>query len=65
MVMGIGLTREHFARDMIAAGEVVRLLDMQTATPPHAYYAVYEKQVTERPEVVAFLQWMKATFRSD
>lgn len=61
---GVGLTREHFARDMIAAGDVVRLLDMQTGTPPHSYYAVYEKQVIERPEVVAFLQWMQATFRS-
>ncbi len=59
---GVGLTREHFARDMLAAGEIVRLFDMQTATPPHAYYMVYEKAATERPEVVALLQWMQATF---
>ena len=45
---GVGLTREHFARDKIDAGEIVRLFDMQTATPPHAYYVVYEKQVAER-----------------
>ncbi len=61
---GIGLTREHFARELLDSGEVVRLFDMQTATPPHVYYMVYEKQVTERPEVVAFLQWMQTTFRS-
>ena len=61
---GVGLTREHFARDMIAAGEIVRLFDMQMASPPHAYYVVYEKQVSERPEVVAFLQWMQQTFRN-
>lgn len=61
---GVGLTREHFARNMIAAGEIVRLFDMQMASPPHAYYVVYEKQVSERPEVVAFLQWMQQTFRN-
>lgn len=61
---GVGLTREHFARDMIAAGEIVRLFEMQMASPPHAYFVVYEKQVSERPEVVAFLQWMQATFRN-
>ena len=59
---GVGLTREHFARDMIASGEIVRLFDMKTATPPHAYYVVYEKQVTERPEVVTFLQWLHESF---
>ncbi len=59
---GVGLTREHFARDMIARGEIVRLFDMKTATPPHAYYVVYEKQVTERPEVVTFLEWLQETF---
>ena len=59
---GIGLTREHFARELLDSGEIVRLFDMQTATPPHAYYVVYEKQTTERPEVDTFLQWMKATF---
>jgi DNA-binding transcriptional LysR family regulator len=59
---GIGLTREHFARELLDSGEIIRLFDMQTATPPHAYYVVYEKQATERPEVDTFLQWMKATF---
>ena len=61
---GVGLTREHFAREMLARGEIVRLFDMKTATPPHAYYLVYEKQVTERPEVVTFLEWMQETFRN-
>lgn len=62
---GVGLTREHFAREKIDAGEIVRLFDMQTGSPPHAYYVVYEKQVTERPEVAAFLAWMQATFRNN
>lgn len=60
---GVGLTREHFARDMIARGDVVRLFDRQLATPPHAYYVVYEKQVRERPEVEVFLDWMKNVLR--
>jgi LysR family glycine cleavage system transcriptional activator len=60
---GIGLTREHFARELLDSGEIVRLFDMQTATPPHAYYVVYEKQAAERPEVAAFLQWAQASFR--
>jgi DNA-binding transcriptional LysR family regulator len=60
---GIGLTREHFARELLDSGEIVRLFDMQTATPPHAYYVAYEKQAAERPEVAAFLQWAQASFR--
>jgi len=46
--------------------EIVAALraDMQMASPPHAYFVVYEKQVSERPEVVAFLQWMQQTFRN-
>jgi DNA-binding transcriptional LysR family regulator len=61
---GVGLTREHFARDMIAAGEIVRLFDMQMASPPHAYYVVYEKQARERGEVALFIEWMRTTFGS-
>ena len=61
---GVGLTREHFARDMIAAGQIVRLFDMQMASPPHAYYLVYEKPVRDRPEVASFIDWMQDTFRN-
>ncbi len=61
---GVGLAREHFARELIKAGELVRLFDVQMSSPPHAYYAVYEKPVLERPEVTLFLQWMRDTFKS-
>jgi DNA-binding transcriptional LysR family regulator len=61
---GVGLAREHFARELIDAGELVRLFDVQMSSPPHAYYAVYEKPVLERPEVAVFLQWMRDTFKS-
>jgi DNA-binding transcriptional LysR family regulator len=59
---GVGLAREHFARELIDAGELVCLFDAQMSSPPHAYYAVYEKAVLERPEVEVFLQWMRDTF---
>lgn len=61
---GVGLARAHFARELIEAGELVRLFDVQMSSPPHAYYAVYEKPVLDRPEVAVFLQWMRDTFRS-
>jgi DNA-binding transcriptional LysR family regulator len=61
---GVGLTRQHFAQDMIARGEVVRLFDVLLATPPHAYYIVYERQVRERPEVAALIDWLLLTFKN-
>jgi LysR family glycine cleavage system transcriptional activator len=59
---GIGLTRQHFARDMLASGEIVRLFDVQLASPPHSYYMAYEKAATSRPEVRIFIEWLRATF---
>jgi LysR family glycine cleavage system transcriptional activator len=61
---GIGLTRSHFAQAALAAGDVVRLFDVELASPPHAYYMVYEKPARERGEVTLFIDWMKATFRN-
>jgi DNA-binding transcriptional LysR family regulator len=61
---GIGLTRSHFAQEALAAGDVVRLFDVELASPPHAYYMVYEKPARERGEVTLFIDWMKATFRN-
>ena len=49
---------------VIAVLKVCHRLNVQIATPPHAYYVVYEKQAAERPEVAAFLQWTQATFSS-
>jgi LysR family transcriptional regulator, glycine cleavage system transcriptional activator len=61
---GIGLTRRHFAEEALARGDVVRLFDVELASPPHAYYMVYEKPARERSEVALFIDWMKATFRN-
>lgn len=60
---GVGLTRQHFAQDMIDKGEVVQLFDTRVATPPHAYYLVHEAQPSLRPEVQLFIDWMQTTFR--
>ncbi len=59
---GVGLTRQHFAQEMIGKGEIVRLFDVQLVTPPHAYYLVYERPVRERPEVALFIDWLQTTF---
>ncbi|RJG07137.1 LysR family transcriptional regulator [Noviherbaspirillum cavernae] len=61
---GVGLTRKHFAQEMIASGEVVQLFDVCLATPPHAYYVVYEEPPRERPEVRLFLDWLMAAFQN-
>jgi DNA-binding transcriptional LysR family regulator len=61
---GVGLTRAHFARELLASGEIVRLFDVQLTTPPHAYYMVYEQAALQRPEVAAFAQWLKAAFQA-
>lgn len=59
---GVGLTRLHFAQDMLSSGEIVQLFDICLTTPPHAYYVVYERPARERPEVSAFIDWLLTTF---
>jgi LysR family transcriptional regulator, glycine cleavage system transcriptional activator len=60
---GVGLTRQHFAEELLARGDIVELFDVRLRTPPHAYYVVYEKQVRERPEVDVFIAWMQNAFK--
>lgn len=62
---GVGLTRQHFAQELIAKGEVVRLFDTQLATPPHAYYLVHEAQAIMRSEVQLFMAWMQKTYQHE
>ncbi|MDO8299814.1 LysR substrate-binding domain-containing protein [Lacisediminimonas sp.] len=61
---GVGLTRDYFARDMLASGEVVRLFDLQLTSPPHVYYMVYRPGSTERPQVAQLIDWMRSVFRN-
>ncbi|HJV75871.1 MAG TPA: LysR substrate-binding domain-containing protein [Noviherbaspirillum sp.] len=60
---GVALTRKHFVQELLASGEIVHLFeDIQLKKPPHAYYVVYEQQAPERPEVAAFIDWLRLTF---
>lgn len=59
---GVGLTRQHFAEELLAHGEIVELFNVRLRTPPHAYYLVYEQQVRERPEIDLFINWMHEAF---
>lgn len=61
---GVGLTRRGFAKDLLDSGAVVRLFDVQLSSPPHGYYLVYERQVRDRPEVLAMIEWLEQTFRN-
>jgi len=61
---GVGLTRQHFAREMIDSGAVVQLFDIRLTAPAHAYYVVYEQNVRARPEVTLFTDWLLDTFRA-
>ncbi len=61
---GVGLTRQHFAEELLARGDIVELFDVRLRTPPHAYYVVYERQTRERPEVDAFIAWMQNAFKN-
>jgi LysR family glycine cleavage system transcriptional activator len=60
---GVGLTRQHFAQELIDKGEVIRLFDTQLASPPHAYYLVHEAQAAIRDEVKLLLDWMQKTYQ--
>eukprot|EP01037_Dinobryon_pediforme_P031747 gene31747-36383_t len=61
---GVGLTRQHFAEELLARGEIVELFDVRLRTPPHAYYVVYERQVRERPEqAFLYARWKFATLQ--
>ncbi|MEC5217425.1 LysR family glycine cleavage system transcriptional activator [Actimicrobium sp. GrIS 1.19] len=62
---GIGLTRKHFSLEMLARGEIVRMFDIELATPPHAYYCVHEKSAIERPEVALFVDWLLGAFEGE
>lgn len=60
---GVGLTRQHFAQQLVASGEVIELFDIRLASPPHAYYVVYEPTARQRPEVQLFIDWLLATYQ--
>ena len=45
-------------KDLIAAGELVAPFKSQ-ADPARAYFAIVSKNASGRPEVAAFVEWLK------
>jgi LysR family transcriptional regulator, glycine cleavage system transcriptional activator len=56
---GVALGRTPLVKDLIAAGELVAPFKSQ-ADPARAYFAIVSRTASARPEVVAFVEWLKA-----
>jgi DNA-binding transcriptional LysR family regulator len=56
---GVALGRTPLVKDLIAAGELAAPFK-SIADPARAYYAIVSKNAAERPEVAAFVAWLKA-----
>ncbi len=55
---GVALGRSPLVRKAIAAGDLVAPFK-RTADPARAYYAIVSKNSAGRPEVAAFVDWLK------
>jgi LysR family glycine cleavage system transcriptional activator len=55
---GVALGRRLLVQQLLEAGSLVQLFDV-TATIEEAFYAVFAKRSLARPEVAAFLEWIK------
>jgi len=58
---GVALARPSLVAPALAAGRLTRLFDI-SARSPHAYYLVCRPGVLARPEVAAFIDWLRASF---
>ena len=56
---GVALGRSPLVKDLLAAGELVAPFK-SSADPARAYFAIVSKNAAERPEVRAFLGWLKS-----
>jgi DNA-binding transcriptional LysR family regulator len=56
---GVALGRSPLVKDLMRSGELVAPFK-SSADPARAYFAILSKTATGRPEVVAFLEWLKA-----
>ena len=56
---GVALGRSPLVKDLIAGGELVAPFKSQ-ADPARAYFAIVARNAAARPEVVDFLEWLKA-----
>ena len=55
---GVALGRSPLVKDLISAGELVAPFKSQ-ADPARAYFAIVSKNAAGRPEVAAFVEWLK------
>ena len=56
---GVALGRSPLVRGLLASGELVAPFKSQ-ADPARAYFAIVAKTAASRPEVAAFLEWLKS-----
>src|SRR5919109_4326499 len=56
---GVGLGRSPLVKDLITEGELVAPFKSQ-ADPARAYFAIVSRNAAGRPEVSAFVEWLKA-----
>jgi DNA-binding transcriptional LysR family regulator len=56
---GVALGRTPLVKDLIRSGELVAPFKSQ-ADPARAYFAIMSKNAAGRPEVTAFVEWLKA-----
>ncbi|MGH8690259.1 MAG: transcriptional regulator GcvA [Burkholderiales bacterium] len=56
---GVALGRSPLVKDLLGAGDLVAPFKSQ-ADPARAYFAIVSKNAAARPEVAAFLGWLKA-----
>ncbi len=56
---GVALGRSPLVKDLLASGELVAPFKSQ-ADPARAYFAIVSRNAAGRPEVAAFLNWLKA-----
>jgi DNA-binding transcriptional LysR family regulator len=54
---GRGLVRQRMARQWLAAGQMVKLLDIESVSP-HGYYIVEREQAPLMPEARYFIDWL-------
>jgi DNA-binding transcriptional LysR family regulator len=56
---GVALGRSPLVKDLMRSGELVAPFK-SSADPARAYFAIISKNAAGRPEVAAFLEWLKA-----
>jgi DNA-binding transcriptional LysR family regulator len=59
---GVALGRSPLVQDLLESGELVAPFKSQ-ADPARAYFAIVAKSAATRPEVTAFVEWLKTEAR--